>query len=40
MGDGCITKGYCYVNFSLTVVFLVVLIVLLIQNTIFFSILD
>ena len=41
VGDGCITKWYRYVNFSLTVVFLVVFIVFIIQNTIvFFSFLD
>ena len=41
VGDGCITAGYRYVNFSLIVVYLVVFLLLLIQNTIvFFSVLD
>ena len=41
LGDGCITTGYRYVYFNLTVVYLVVFLLLLIQNTIvFFSVLD
>ena len=36
LGDGCITAGYRYVNFSWVVVYLVVFLLVLIQNTIFF----
>ena len=41
VGDGFIRKGYRYVNFNLTVLYLVVFLLLIIQNTIvFFSVLD
>ena len=41
LGDGCITVGYRYVNFSLILVYLVVFLLLLTQNTIVcFSVLD
>ena len=32
LGDGCITKGYRYANFSLTVLYLVVFLILITQN--------
>ena len=41
LGDGCITKGYRYVSFTLTVLYLVVLAIVITKNTIvFFSVLD
>ena len=33
LGNGYITKGYRYVNFSLTVVYLVVFAIVITQNT-------
>ena len=39
--DGFITKRYRYINFNLTVLYLVVLLLRIVQNTIvFFSVLD